>query len=105
MTEKEMALYLKRLSAQLRTVYNTLVEEMPIDAPRQGLAKHHATLAIQRQEDLWRESHPDADVAHVLISETAPAEPVSGKFKALAVLDAFIEDLNNDIATLLEIKT
>jgi len=98
MTEKELALYLKRLSSELRGVYHTIAQQMP-DNP-----KGHDKLAIQRQEDLWRESNPDADIAHVLVTENDPAEKAYGKFTALDALDAFIEGLNEDIAALLEIK-
>lgn len=104
MTEKELALYLKRLSSELRGVYHTIAQQMPDNAQRHGRPKGHEKLAIQRQEDLWRESNPDADIAHVLVTENDPAEKAYGKFTALDALDAFIEGLNEDIAALLEIK-
>lgn len=104
MTEKELALYLKRLSAELRSVYHTITQQMPDNALRHGRAKGHDKLAIQRQEDLWRESNPDAEIAHVLVPENSPAEKAYGKFTALDALDSFIEELNKDIATLLENK-
>jgi len=105
MTEKELALYLKRLSFELRSVYNTIAQQMPDDALRHGRTKGRERLAIQRQEDLWRESNPDADIAHVLIPENSPADRAYGTFTALDALDAFIDDLNEDIATLLENKS
>jgi len=104
MTEKELALYLKRLSTELRSVYNTIAQEMPDNALRHGRTKGHDKLAIQRQEDLWRESNPDADISHVLVPESIPSDSGYGKFTALDALDAFIEGLIEDIATLLENK-
>jgi hypothetical protein len=105
MTDKELALYLKRLSSELRNVYNAISQQMPDDAMRHGGPKGNVKLSIQRQEDLWRESNPDAESTHFLIPGNPPADNDYGKFTALDALDAFIEDLNNDIATLLEEKS
>jgi len=104
MTEKELALYLKRLSGELRAVYHTIAQQMPDNAPRHGRTKGHDKLTIQRQEDLWRESNPEADITHMLVRENSPADIAYGKFMALDALDAFIDDLNDDIATLLDSK-
>lgn len=104
MTEKELALYLKRLSGELRAVYHTIVQQMPDNAPRHGRTKGPDKLAIQRQEDLWRESNPEAEITHVLAPDNIPADIAYGKFMALDALDAFINDLNDDIAALLDIK-
>ncbi len=101
MTDKELALYLKRLSSELRSVYDTIAQQMPDDALRRGRAKGKEHFSIQRQEDLWRESNPDVDVAHVPAPKNPLSDTASAQFTALEALDSFIDGLNEDIAILL----
>lgn len=107
MTEKELALYIRRLTAHLQTICDQLSDALP-DAERKETTRKQLKQGIKKQVEEWKKEHPFSlseffgDIPKEFDQPDNFEEITEyGIIKALEPLYNMIDELNDDVSLIM----